>query len=119
MVTKSTVPVKTAERVRRVLAAASVVGDEATGYRRDLFGRRRATAAARGGCGIAARSAPVASGARDAGQRDYRTFVERDACGDFARERHDASLAAIEFGFGRVISHNQALDAFSAGKADL
>ncbi len=61
----------------------------------------------------------VESTARDSGQRDYRTFVVRDACGDFAQDRHDASLSAIEFGFGRVISHNQALDAFGAGEADL
>lgn len=61
----------------------------------------------------------VESTARDAGQRDYRTFVVRDACADFAQDRHDASLAAIDFGFGRVISHNQALDALNAGEADL
>ena len=61
----------------------------------------------------------VESTARDSGQRDYRTFVVRDACGDFAQDRHDASLSAIEFGFGRVISHNQALNAFSEGQADL
>ena len=61
----------------------------------------------------------VESTARDSGQRDYRTFVVRDACGDFAQDRHDASLSAIEFGFGRVISHNQALKAFSEGQADL
>jgi len=61
----------------------------------------------------------VESTARDAGQRDYRTFVVRDACGDFAEARHDASLEAIAFGFGRVISHNEALSALDAGEADL
>ena len=61
----------------------------------------------------------VESTARDAGQRDYRTFVVRDACGDFAQARHDAALDAIAFGFGRVISHNEALATMDAGEADL
>ena len=61
----------------------------------------------------------VESTARDAGQRDYRTFVVRDACGDFAQARNDASLDAIAFGLGRVISHNEALAAIDAGGADL
>jgi nicotinamidase-related amidase len=61
----------------------------------------------------------VESTARDAGQRDYRTFVVRDACGDFAQARHDASLDAIAFGFGRVISHNEALAALDGEQADL
>ena len=61
----------------------------------------------------------VESTARDAGQRDYRTFVVRDACGDFTQARHDAALDAIAFGFGRAISHNEALAAIDAGEADL
>jgi nicotinamidase-related amidase len=61
----------------------------------------------------------VESTARDAGQRDYRTFVVRDACGDFAQARHDAALDAIAFGFGRVISHNEALAAMDVGEIDL
>ena len=61
----------------------------------------------------------VESTARDAGQRDYRTFVVRDACGDFAQARHDAALDAIAFGFGRVISHNEALAAMDVGETDL
>jgi ureidoacrylate peracid hydrolase len=61
----------------------------------------------------------VESTARDAGQRDYRTFVVRDACGDFSQARHDAALDAIEFGFGRAISYNEALAAMDAGEADL
>jgi len=60
----------------------------------------------------------VESTARDAGQRDYRTFVVRDACGDFAQARHDAALDAIAFGFGRVISGNEAFAALEAGEAD-
>ena len=61
----------------------------------------------------------VESTVRDSGQRDYRTFVVRDACGDFSIDRHTASLKAIDFGFGRVIGHNDALNAFSTGQVDL
>lgn len=61
----------------------------------------------------------VESTVRDAGQRDYRTFVVRDACGDYSDARHRASLEAIAFGFGRVISHNEALSALEHGRADL
>lgn len=61
----------------------------------------------------------VESTVRDAGQRDYKTFVVRDACADFSDSRHGASFEAIAFGFGRVISHNEALSALAAGKADL
>ena len=43
----------------------------------------------------------------------------RDACADFSDSRHGASFEAIAFGFGRVISHNEALSALAAGKADL
>lgn len=40
---------------------------------------------------------------RDLGQRDYETFVVREACGDFDAARHEASLATMEFGFAEVI----------------
>ena len=40
---------------------------------------------------------------RDLGQRDYETYVVRQACGDFDAARHEASLAAMEFGFADVI----------------
>ena len=43
----------------------------------------------------------------------------RNACGDFAQVRHEALLWAIEFGFGNVVSHNQALDAFNNGQAEV
>ncbi len=61
----------------------------------------------------------VESTVRDAGQRDYKTFIVREACADFADERHAASLEAMAFGFGRVISHNEALSVLKAGRADL
>jgi len=59
----------------------------------------------------------VESTVRDAAQRDYKTFLVRDACGDYWPDRHDASLEAIGFGFARVISHNEAIAAIDAGKA--
>ncbi len=60
----------------------------------------------------------VETSVRDAAQRDYKTFVVRDACADYWEDRHDASLAAIAFGFARVISHNEAIAAIADGKAD-
>lgn len=61
----------------------------------------------------------VESTVRDAGRRDYKTFVVRDACADFADDRHRASFEAMAFGFGRVISHNEALSALEAERANL
>ena len=40
---------------------------------------------------------------RDLSQRDYETIVVGEACGDFDAARHQASLAAMEFGFASVI----------------
>jgi ureidoacrylate peracid hydrolase len=60
----------------------------------------------------------VETSVRDAAQRDYKTFLVRDACADYWEDRHVASLAALEFGFARVISHNEAIAAISGGKAD-
>jgi ureidoacrylate peracid hydrolase len=44
----------------------------------------------------------VESTVRDLGQRDYDVVVAREACGDFAEERHKASLEAMAFGFASV-----------------
>lgn len=46
---------------------------------------------------------------RDLGQRDYKVFVCRDACADFDAERHEAALAAMEFGFARIVDMNTAI----------
>lgn len=59
----------------------------------------------------------VESSVRDAAQRDIRTFVVRDAVADFDLARHEASLAAMQFGFARIIGANQAIDAIAAGEA--
>ncbi|HEY0188322.1 MAG TPA: isochorismatase family cysteine hydrolase [Cellulomonas sp.] len=42
----------------------------------------------------------VESTARDAGQRDYGTFVVRDAVAELTPERHENALAAIDWYFG-------------------
>lgn len=55
----------------------------------------------------------VESTVREAAQRDFRTFVVRDACGDFSQARQDASLEAMEFGFAGVMSHIEALAAIA------
>jgi len=53
----------------------------------------------------------VESTVRDAGQRDYETWVLRDACGDFDADRHVAALEAMAFGFARVTDSRSALAA--------
>lgn len=45
---------------------------------------------------------------RDLSQRDYEVIVIADACGDFDAVRHAASLAAMEFGFARLATLNEA-----------
>ena len=45
----------------------------------------------------------VESTARDAGQRDYGTFVVRDAVAEFTKERNDHALFAIDWMFGDVV----------------
>ena len=56
--------------------------------------------------------------ARELAQRDIATFVVREACGDFDPARHDAALAALAFGFARVIGLDEALAALAAGGGD-
>ncbi|MDA1101706.1 MAG: cysteine hydrolase [Proteobacteria bacterium] len=55
---------------------------------------------------------------RDAAQRDYRTFVVEETCGDFAADRHQASLAAMSFGFAGLLSLDEACAAIAAGGQD-
>jgi nicotinamidase-related amidase len=68
-------------------------------------------------CGVTT-SMCVESTVRDAGQGDYRTFVPREAVGDFDRGRHEASLAAMEFGFARVVDLTAMLAAFQRGAGE-
>ncbi len=59
-------------------------------------------------CGVTT-SMCVESTARDIGQRDFETFVVADCCADFDSDRHRASLAAIAFGFARIVTSGQAM----------
>ncbi|GMA30901.1 hypothetical protein GCM10025875_08930 [Litorihabitans aurantiacus] len=54
-------------------------------------------------CGVTSNIC-VESTARDAGQRDYGTYVVRDAVAEFTRERHEAALAAVDWFFGETCS---------------
>jgi ureidoacrylate peracid hydrolase len=55
----------------------------------------------------------VESTARDLAQRDFEVAVIEEACGDFAPDRHAASLAALAFGFARVLPLRAAPELFS------
>ncbi len=56
---------------------------------------------------------------RDASQRDFRTFVVRDACGEIAPERHEWALTTIDTRFGWVINSAEVLSGWGqAGAAD-
>ena len=54
---------------------------------------------------------------REASQRDYMPYVVPEACADFAAERHDASLSALEFGFARLLPLADALAALRPADA--
>jgi ureidoacrylate peracid hydrolase len=45
----------------------------------------------------------VETTARDAGQRDYGTYVVRDAVAEFTPERNHYALVAIDWSFGQVV----------------
>jgi ureidoacrylate peracid hydrolase len=55
----------------------------------------------------------VESTARDAAQRDYRTFVVKDATADIETIRYEQALINLEFGFARLISVSDAKDKWS------
>jgi nicotinamidase-related amidase len=56
----------------------------------------------------------VESSVRDLSQRDYEVIVVKDACGDFDAARHDASLAAMEFGFATLVTHSDVASLLTA-----
>ena len=60
----------------------------------------------------------VESTVRDLGQRDYETFVVEDACADFETGRHEASIAAMEFGFATIIDSARAMTLFDGAGHD-
>ncbi|MCW5750039.1 MAG: cysteine hydrolase [Alphaproteobacteria bacterium] len=51
---------------------------------------------------------------RDLSQRDHDVLLASDACGDFDPARHDAAIAAMEFGFCRIVAAQEALDIISS-----
>jgi nicotinamidase-related amidase len=60
-------------------------------------------------------SLAVESTVRDLGQRDFKVFVVREACGDLEDAAHEAALAAMNSGFARVVGEGDATAAWSAG----
>lgn len=57
-------------------------------------------------CGVTTNMC-VESTVRDAGQRDYRVYVVRDAVGELDRARHEHALAAMAFGFAYVVDRGE------------
>jgi ureidoacrylate peracid hydrolase len=60
-------------------------------------------------CGVTT-NVCVETTARDASQRDYRTFIVRDATGEIEPERHEWALATLDTRFGRVVNSRDVLD---------
>jgi ureidoacrylate peracid hydrolase len=60
-------------------------------------------------------SLAVESTVRDLGQRDFKVFVVREACGDLEDAALEAALAAMNSGFARVVGEGDATAAWSAG----
>lgn len=54
----------------------------------------------------------VETTARDASQRDYRTFVVSDAVGEVEQDRHDVALKSLAYLFARVMTVNEVLDSW-------
>ena len=59
-------------------------------------------------CGVTS-SMCVESTVRDAGQRDYRTFVVSDAIGELDRQRHDGALVTMAYMFAHVVMVHEVL----------
>jgi ureidoacrylate peracid hydrolase len=57
-------------------------------------------------CGVTTNMC-VESTVRDAGQRDYRVYVVRDAVGELDPERHVHALRAMAFGFAYVVERDE------------
>lgn len=63
-------------------------------------------------CGVTT-NVCVETTARDASQRDYRTFIVGDACGEIAPERHEWALATLHTRFGLVVDQKEVIKAWS------
>jgi ureidoacrylate peracid hydrolase len=64
-------------------------------------------------CGVTTNMC-VETTARDASQRDYRTFVVSDATAEFTAERHQHALDAIRYGFGWVVGTKEVTGEWTA-----
>jgi ureidoacrylate peracid hydrolase len=56
----------------------------------------------------------VETTARDAAQRNYRTYVVADATAEVDAEKHDHALSTLEYAFCRIVRCDEVLDAWSA-----
>lgn len=61
----------------------------------------------------------VETTARDASQRDYRTFVVSDAVGEVEQDRHDAALKSLGYMFARVMTVAEVLESWSIEQSAL
>ena len=65
-------------------------------------------------CGITTNIC-VETTARDASQRDYETFVVRDATAEFDSNRYAVAIQTLGFLFARIVTVNDARQAWSSG----
>jgi ureidoacrylate peracid hydrolase len=56
----------------------------------------------------------VETTARDAAQRNYRTYVVRDATAEVDPEKHEHALSTLEYAFCRVVDVDDVLNAWAA-----
>jgi ureidoacrylate peracid hydrolase len=61
----------------------------------------------------------VETTARDASQRDYRTFVVSDAVGEVEQDRHDAALKSLGYMFARVMTVAEVLESWDIEQSTL
>lgn len=61
----------------------------------------------------------VETTARDASQRDYRTFVVSDAVGEVEQDRHDAALKSLGYMFARVMTVAEVLESWGIEQSAL
>ena len=63
-------------------------------------------------CGVTTNSC-VETTVRDATQRNYRSFVVRDATGEVEQDRYDVSLKTMGFFFARIMNVSEVLDSWN------
>jgi ureidoacrylate peracid hydrolase len=63
-------------------------------------------------CGVTTNMC-VETTVRDASQRDYKVFVVSDATGELEASRHEHALYTMGFGFGKVVTVEDVVDAWT------